>query len=261
MYEQWAQLTNHIVFDGSNYTDQTYPADREPLIGTLTVKLDNGYTSVIPHYELLSYERGTDSQGKYTVLNASRVMSAVESGEGDLGVNVPLLGGVFLSQNYLRIDYGQGKFWLAKAITTSSTPSNIKTTCEPVSSGPASTDDSSSSAGNADIGLKVGLPVAFVVAALVIFAWWLFKRQGYFRGLDKNLHQDRFSPAFSFSASPRPVNVAEVEPSDVASPARKPSELESQEEMGIVDHSTRRVSELQGNGVTELETPLSSPVL
>ncbi|ETS81100.1 hypothetical protein PFICI_06102 [Pestalotiopsis fici W106-1] len=178
MYAEWAQLTQHIDYDGSNYTAQTYPADREPLIGHLTVTLSNGYTSVIPHYELVSQQRGSDAQGKYSVTNASRIMAAVQTGQGDLGVDVPLLGGTFLSQNYLRVDYDQNKFWLSKAIIDDSVSPSIETTCEQTSvvAGNSGQGASVSSASN-DIGLKVGLPVAFVVVATGLFGFWLFKRR------------------------------------------------------------------------------------
>ncbi|KAF7537878.1 hypothetical protein G7054_g3395 [Neopestalotiopsis clavispora] len=176
MYAEWASLTQHIDYDGSNYTAQTYPADREPLIGQLTVTLSNGYTSVIPHYELVSQQRGPDTQGKYSVTNASRIMAAVQTGQGDLGVDVPLLGGVFLSQNYLRVDYDQNKFWLSKAIINGSVTPSVQTTCEQTSVADNSEQSTSGSASN-DIGLKVGLPVAFVVVAVGLFGFWLFKRR------------------------------------------------------------------------------------
>ncbi|KAI1850281.1 hypothetical protein JX266_004139 [Neoarthrinium moseri] len=175
MYDQWAGLTRHIDFDGSNYTGQTYPADREPLLGTLTIKLSNGYTSVIPHFELVSNERGTDDQGKYAVLNSSRVMAAIQSGQGDLGNDVPQLGGVFLSQNYLRIDYDQKKFWLAKAVTNTSLPAEITGVCTSQPTMPVTNEGIPG--GNKDLGLKVGLPVAFIIVIAGLFGLWRFKHR------------------------------------------------------------------------------------
>ncbi|KAK6220557.1 hypothetical protein LQW54_002002 [Pestalotiopsis sp. IQ-011] len=176
MYAEWAQLTQHIDYDGSNYTAQTYPADRKPLIGNLTVTLSNGYTSVIPHYELVSQQRGSDAQGKYSITNSSRIMAAVQTGQGDLGSDVPLLGGTFLSQNYLRVDYDQNKFWLSKAIIDDSVTPFIETICEQTSVAASPGQSSSGSAAN-DIGLKLGLPIAFVVVATGLFGFGLFKRR------------------------------------------------------------------------------------
>ncbi|KAH8204443.1 hypothetical protein TruAng_001359 [Truncatella angustata] len=247
MYTEWAQLTQHIDYDGSNYSAQTYPADREPLIGSLTIKLSNGYTSIIPHYELVSWERGTDPQGKYSITNSSRVMAAVSTGQSDLGIDVPLLGGVFLSQNYLRVDYDQKKFWLAKALTSDSTSSSIKTTCEVKSSG-SGTGGNASAGGNNDLGLKIGLPVAFVVVAIGLFAFWLFKRRSNSILTGSTKTTSPFRRAFSFS----------VDLHD----GRKRSELETIEkpvEVPSVNVTGRRMSELSAMQAAELPSPATSP--
>ncbi|KAK0738915.1 hypothetical protein B0T18DRAFT_492768 [Schizothecium vesticola] len=93
MFTKWQDLTGWIPYDGSNYSQQTYPADREARMGTLTIKLAGagGYESVVPHWELVSHERGNDTNGVYRVLNTSRVMAA----------------------NYLVVDYPANEFWLS----------------------------------------------------------------------------------------------------------------------------------------------------
>lgn len=115
MFDKWQRLTGWIPYDGSNYSQQTYPADREARMGTLTIKLAGagGYESVVPHWELVSHERGNDTNGVYRVLNTSRVMAAVTGGQTDYGDGVPVLGGVFLTQNYLVMDYPANEFWLS----------------------------------------------------------------------------------------------------------------------------------------------------
>lgn len=250
MFDEWARLTQHVAYDGSNYTAQLYPAAREPLLGSLTIRLTNGYTSVIPHYELVSMERGTDAQGKYAVLNSSRVMAAVQTGAGDLGVDVPLLGGVFLSQNYLRADYDKDRFWLARAETAPTLKPAIGTICHPVATEPAESTRSSGD-DSSDLGLKIGLPVAFTVAALGVFAWWLFKRhrQPLVSQRDLGPAQSHFrSIPFSAAGSVGPGLATE----------RKRSELETVEPLTQLDDAgacVRKEAFIRRSGVAELDSP------
>lgn len=270
MYQEWGKLTRHIDYDGSNYSVQTYPKDREVFIGSLTIKLSNGYESIIPHFELLSMERGTDSQGKYSIINSSRVMAAVQTGQGDLGVDVPLLGGVFLSQNYLRVDYDQERFWLAKAVTDNLVPMSVNTICEPKSSETGSSAGMPATA-SSDIGLKVGLPVTFVIVASGLFGWWLFKsRRSNALFTAPNGKSNLFHRAFSFSAKAQHRSYDDVGEVRAAPDAfRKGSELEtiekpvqlSSHDVTEADRSSRRISELDGTRVAELETPTASPNL
>jgi hypothetical protein len=119
MYDLFANLTDHPAkraeAGGSNFTRRTYPLENEPLIGSVTVELANGYTTTIPHYEFVSQERGADAEGKFAVTNASRIMVAAGIPSGDSGGIV--LGGVYLSQNYLLVDYANRMFHLAPAVT------------------------------------------------------------------------------------------------------------------------------------------------
>jgi hypothetical protein len=78
------------------------------------VELSNGYTTVIPHYEFVSQERGTDAEGKYAVLNTSRIMVRAGTTSGDGSGMV--LGRVYLSLNYLLVDYANQMFHLAPAV-------------------------------------------------------------------------------------------------------------------------------------------------
>ncbi|KAK0713232.1 hypothetical protein B0T26DRAFT_716833 [Lasiosphaeria miniovina] len=180
MFAKWQGLTNWVASPGDggpDFTQQTYPLDREPLMGTLTIRLANGYTSVIPHYELVSNERGSDSQGKYAVVNASRAMAAVQTGDSDLGRDTPVLGGVFLSQNYLRVDYANNSFSLSPRVA-SPPDDDIVTTCTPDKTGGAGASSSSDSSEqssmlNLKIGLSVSLGIVFIgVVATLCWVWY-----------------------------------------------------------------------------------------
>ncbi|KAK1833703.1 hypothetical protein QBC39DRAFT_401019 [Podospora conica] len=162
MFAKWQRLTGWIPYDGSNYSAQLYPKRQEDRMGTLTIKLAGGYESVIPHYELLSHERGNGTDGVYTVLNTSRVMAAVTGGWTDLGENVPVLGGVFLSRNYLVVDYPGNEFWLSPMGEEAG--EDVKSFCQEGSGG-----------GGAGLGVKVGVPVGVGVGVLVVAAGlWYF---------------------------------------------------------------------------------------
>ncbi|KAK1995092.1 hypothetical protein LX36DRAFT_583120 [Colletotrichum falcatum] len=154
------------------FDESDFPVDREPLIGTLTIRLSNGYTTVIPHYELVNHVRGTDSRGKYAVLNNTRLSTTVSSGASDLGDNIPVLGGVFLSQNYLHVDYDAATFWLSPQVANGTRPDRITASCNATS---ADDGDSRPPA----FAVQVGVPVA--VGASVVFSvgmWvWLRRRK------------------------------------------------------------------------------------
>jgi hypothetical protein len=184
MYDLFANLTDHptnpAMAGGSNFTQQTYPLANEDLLGTLTVELSNGYKTIIPHYELVSQERGTDAEGKYAVVNESRIMVAAgTTGTSTLdGVEVPILGGVYLSQNYLFVDYESGQFHLAPAVVgeMDDQKHDIVPVCgtsgfdASVSSDQGDHQGSKSNAGAIAGGVVGGLAV--IVGGLLIF-WYL----------------------------------------------------------------------------------------
>lgn len=128
MFATWAKVTHHpstAPADGShNFSAQTYPRDAQQYISDLVVVLDGDYEVVIPHYELLSLERGDNAQGLYDVVNASRIQAAVQS--TDDVFDFPILGGVFLSQQYLLVDYINKRFGLAPAVVDENFPVSRK---------------------------------------------------------------------------------------------------------------------------------------
>ena len=131
MYNKWAVATQHN--SSFPYSDQTYPPDKAPFIGSLTITLDNNYRTEIPNYELLSRERGSDPLGRYSIVS-DRLMAAVGKGPTDFGPDIPILGGVFLSQNYLTVDYANNVFALAPAVIgpmDQNPLSAIRTVCSP----------------------------------------------------------------------------------------------------------------------------------
>ncbi|TDZ19415.1 hypothetical protein Cob_v007768 [Colletotrichum orbiculare MAFF 240422] len=171
MFARFQNHTGHnATYNGTAFAQSTYPASLEGSIGTLTIRLANGYTTVIPHYELVSHERGTDARGRYGVLNTSHVSAAVGSGVSDLGNNVPILGGVYLSQNHLTVDYGAGKFWLSPQVANGSLPDRVTTLCN---------GTTTASRSSAELGLKVGVPVVVgaAVVGLVVLWFWLKNRR------------------------------------------------------------------------------------
>jgi len=165
MYYRWANLTHHpntAPTDGSPpYTDQTYPLEAVEFMQDLTIELEGGYNVTIPHYELVSHERGSNAQGAYDVINSTRIMAAVSLQNT---LQLPVLGGVFLSQTYLRVDYNRQKFQLAHAVTDRKRTKNIVSTC-PAPSPPPPKQGLSS---GAIAGIVIG-PVVAVVAVGVLW--------------------------------------------------------------------------------------------
>ncbi|GKT58437.1 aspartic-type endopeptidase [Colletotrichum tofieldiae] len=184
MFDKFQKLGNHTESDGKAFNGSEFPTNREPLLGSLTIKLSNGYTSVIPHYELVSHVRGTDSRGKYAVLNNTRISTTVSSGLSDLGDNIPILGGVFLSQNYLHVDYNAGNFWLSPQVANGTLPDHITAACN----GTSSTTTSTSA-----LGLKVGVPVAIGVAVVFFIGLWFW------------LKNRKRNPQTQFTDAPRSI--------------------------------------------------------
>lgn len=191
MYKVWAGLTQHPSNpppDGSkNFTDQTYPLANEALIDELIITLEGGYKVTIPHFELVTLERGVNAQGLYDVINSSRIQAAVTSNGGRF--NFPVLGGVFLSQNYLKVDYSHKIFSLAHAFIGNIESSTVVSTCvendiqlvqpsQPPQS-PNSNSNSSSSLtslpdGSLGTGAIAGIVVGSVIGFLLVIALLFF---------------------------------------------------------------------------------------
>ena len=181
LYRRWANLTSHPSSgptDGSPpYTDRTYPWASESLIGELDIKITNDqgqtYTIKMPHDEIRSHERNSDSQGRYSVINETRAMADISSPSTGIG-GFPLLGGAFLGQNYLIVDYERGVFGLAPAVIGQRSPSEANSLRRVVSY--CSVKASSSHKPDAKvIALSVVLSVfgliLLILAVLKLFRW------------------------------------------------------------------------------------------
>jgi len=186
MYRRWSEATQHPAqqpTDAPPFTNQTYPAANEHLIGNLTIELEGGYKTTIPHYELVSLDRGPqlDEFGQYDTVNSSRIVAAVGTGLTDYGQEFGmLLGGVFLSSTYLTVNYDNGTFGLARAVLERDN-GDIETVCSPNTSipipSPSTTSSSSPSptpsptpqnttGGRLSTGEKVGTAIGAVTAFL-----------------------------------------------------------------------------------------------
>ncbi|KAI9828035.1 MAG: hypothetical protein M1832_003562 [Thelocarpon impressellum] len=167
--DRWANLTQHRKNasgpDEPPYAQQIYPPSNAPLIGNLTIELDNGYTTVIPNHELVSQERGTNAEGKYDVVNASRLMAAVATGSNPEAGGGPTFGGVYLSQNYLLVDHSKKMFSMAPAVTgpVGDGAHDIRTVCQPEAK---SKDPAPVSTQTRKRRLSTGVIVAIVAGAL-----------------------------------------------------------------------------------------------
>jgi hypothetical protein len=192
MYSKWAEVTQHPTQpDGPEFDLQTYPLSNERLMGDLYIELEGGYSTTIPHYELVGPERGAklDHLGEYGIVNSSRIMAAVGAGTTDYGEDFGmLLGGAFLASTYVFLDYDTNSFGLAPAILKRE-KNNVQTVCSkdrsipapapaPSSNNSAPGMDSQSTLGGSGlsksdkiaigVGVPGGLAVIIALIALVI---------------------------------------------------------------------------------------------
>ncbi|KAL8650050.1 MAG: hypothetical protein Q9210_004049 [Variospora velana] len=128
MARQFARWTRY----NDSYPDLTFPVRPS---GALEIKLDNGYTTFISNDHLFTPKRGSDKDGHYVVTNSSIFESGMEDNSdkqnGDSDVR-PTLGGLFLTYNYLVVDYDDNRFQMASTVpgTERSIP-NIRPVCTP----------------------------------------------------------------------------------------------------------------------------------
>ena len=239
MYNVFASLTEHptdlAMEGGSNFTEQTYPLSAAPLLGNITVELSNGYTTHVPNYEFVSQERGTDPQGKYAVINESRLMVAAgTTGTASLdGVQIPILGGVYLSQNYLMVDWDSGVFKLAPAVPgeMDEQSHDVVRLCEGMEvelSHDSSLGSEAGSGSKSPAGIIAGSVIGGVALAAVIAAavWWYRRRR---EGV-ANVSEPKIEPADDAGAdAPEVYRSGLVSPRIMprsAEPPRDPVEVE-----------------------------------
>lgn len=165
--------------NGMQYPAGDYPA------GDLTITLSTGYKTTITNNELFTILRGSDSYGRYAITNNT----VIEAGIADNRASAKngafaTLGGLFLTFNYLMIDYHQGNFSLAPAKSSTATPTpNIKTVCTPTATPSNSTTpaaastNNSSNAGAIAGGVVGGVVGAALIAGLIWFFVWRRRKQ------------------------------------------------------------------------------------
>jgi hypothetical protein len=175
IFARWATATNHTS-DNPNgtapYNNQTYAASKEPLMGTLDITLDGGFSTTIPHYELVNPDRGDAADGSYALLNDSRIESAVGTGPTDYGEDFGvLLGGVFSAGVYMLIDYERGTVSLAKA-NLSAGPDDIRPICSTNTTvgGPAAANTTGAAPQGGQGGLDGGSIAGIVLGVLGFLA-------------------------------------------------------------------------------------------
>ena len=158
---KFANVTNY----NSSYPGLTYPTNQAP-DGDLIITLENNYTTVIPNSELVTLKRGSDQFGHYGITNSSIVETEiVYNAQSDPTTVQPILGGTYLTFNYLVVDYENGHFQLAPALqgTQPTGSQSMKAICTQT---PTSNDAAGD--GSRKIGAIAGGTVGGVVGLAVI---------------------------------------------------------------------------------------------
>lgn len=166
---KFANITNY----NSSYAGLTYPIGQTP-DGNLTITLDNNYTTVVPNSEFVALMRGSDQFGHYSITNTSIVSTGIAyNAQSDPTTVQPTLGGIYLTLNYLIVDYESGEFQLAPAVPATQPTSSqaIKAICTqtPTSNPTPPNPQRSSSKTGTIIGGTVGGVAGLAIILGVLF--------------------------------------------------------------------------------------------
>ncbi|KAK1056199.1 hypothetical protein LTR74_015110 [Friedmanniomyces endolithicus] len=127
--QTFAQITaqNASLYKGMDYNASSTPP------GNLTITLSNGYTTNITNDELFTLRRGSDQYGRYAITNNTVVEAGISDNRAKSPASqTPTLGGLFLTFNYLVMDYENDEFRLAPAVASDAqTGSSLTTVCTP----------------------------------------------------------------------------------------------------------------------------------
>lgn len=130
MVERFKNLTTYdpSVGPGILYTPENAPTDLE-----LVIELDNGFNSTIPTYEFTSLSRGTTDNGTYSIIEPRLYQAGMRKNQdSDDGPESQLiLGGIFLSMNYLLIDYDRMEWGLAPSEVSGPSVTGPQKLCPP----------------------------------------------------------------------------------------------------------------------------------
>ena len=168
--ERFANVTNY----NSSYPGLTYPSAQAP-DGDLTIVLENNYTTVIPNSELFTLKRGSDQLGHYAITNSSIVETPITyNAQSDPTTIQPTLSGIYLTFNYLVVDYESGQFQLAPAVQGNQ-PTGSESLEAICTQTPASHNGSTKT--GAIVGGTVGGVIGVAVIGLLVFLLRRYRRR------------------------------------------------------------------------------------
>jgi hypothetical protein len=134
---------NFGIYTGQNSTlypkTMRYNVSTRP-VGDLVITLSNGYTTTITNDELFAPLRGSDKNGRYTITNDSTLEAFVSDTRDQKPNDVDTsFGAMFLTFNYLMVDYANNTFNLAPAIISKTGDSrpDLTTVCKASQNSPA----------------------------------------------------------------------------------------------------------------------------
>ncbi|KAF2679689.1 hypothetical protein K458DRAFT_445622 [Lentithecium fluviatile CBS 122367] len=185
--EKFANYTSHNPTAHPGRLE--YDVTKRPT-DVLTITLSNGYSTGISNEELFAPLRTHDENGRYAIINDRVVEAFVADTRGVDPADVDtMLGGLFLTFNYLIVDYAKGEFKLASAVSAAAedvdpdptvvcTPSNTPSTSPWPPTSPKSS--TSGGGGSKNGGMIVGAVVGSVAAVALLGSagFLLFRRRG-----------------------------------------------------------------------------------
>ncbi|KAL8928203.1 MAG: hypothetical protein Q9208_001913 [Pyrenodesmia sp. 3 TL-2023] len=215
MVKQFARYTGY---------NDTYPSRTFPSLpnGALEIQLDNGYRTIIQNDHLFTPKRGSDEDGRYVVTNSSIFESGIEDNtdnqDGDSDVR-PILGGLFLTYNYLVVDYDNSQLQMAPSLQGAQrTIANITSVCTPgptnlaPDANPSGTNTSDGNGSSRAAAIGGGTAGAIAVLAAIAGSCYIFVRKRRQRRDQKQAEQS----VTTMSQDPIPFSVAQ-KPNELAS--------------------------------------------
>ena len=92
------------------YSGMYYPVNQRPT-SNLIITLSNSYNTTITNSELFAPLRGSDQYSRYAIVNNLIIKAGVADNRKSNPSSVLLtLSGLFLTFNYLIVDYKKGEF-------------------------------------------------------------------------------------------------------------------------------------------------------
>jgi hypothetical protein len=178
---------NFALYTGQNSTlypkTMRYNVTTRP-VGDLVITLSNGYTTTITNDELFVPLRGSDKNGRYTITNDSTLEAFVSDTRDQKPSDVDTsFGAMFLTFNYLMVDYANNTFNLAPAIIskTGDKRRDLTTVCKASQNSPPpptpSAAPNSSNTGAIAGGVVGGVAGLALIAGLVFLCLRRRKKQ------------------------------------------------------------------------------------